>query len=78
MDRLSNIMKTLFNSKLVYEEKYLKAKVKCYKCKTNTDFYDRKIPKEDYCCECLSAIVIDLVYKRNTDYYPRFFLEECK
>ena len=46
--------------------------------KSNTNFHCNKIPKEGSCCMCLSALVIDLVYKINKNYWPKVFLEECK
>ena len=36
-----------FDSEPVYNEKYLKAKIKYYNGKINTNFHSNKIPKED-------------------------------
>ena len=35
-----------FDSEPVYNEKYLKAKIKSYNGKINTNFHDNEIPKE--------------------------------
>ena len=43
--KISNIIKKEFDSKLVYNEKYLKTKIKSYNGKTNTNFHNDKIPK---------------------------------
>ena len=42
--RLKNIIKKEFDGKPVYNEKYLKAKIKSYNGKINTDFQNNKIP----------------------------------
>ena len=43
--KISNIIKKEFDSKLVYNEKYLKTKIKSHNGKTNTNFHNDKIPK---------------------------------
>ena len=43
--KISNIIKKEFDSKLVYNEKYLKTKIKSRNGKTNTNFHNDKIPK---------------------------------
>ena len=35
-----------FDSKPIYNEKYLKTKIKCYHEKIKTNFHNNKIPKE--------------------------------
>ena len=46
-EKVKNSLKKEFDSKSVYNEKYLKAKIKSYNGKNNINFYDSKIPKED-------------------------------
>ena len=38
----------------------------------------RKIPKGDFQCICLSVILIDSIFRAGNNYYLRVFLEECK
>ena len=38
----------------------------------------RKIPKGDFQCVCLSVILIDSIFRAGNNYYLRVFLEECK
>ena len=59
-------------------EKYLKAKIKPYNGKINTNFHHNKIPDEDSQFICLLVILIDSVFKIGKSYYPQVFLEECK
>ena len=73
-----NILKKEFVSEPVYNEKYLKTKVKSYNENTNTNFHDNKIPKEGSEFICLSVILIDSVFKTGKNYYAQVFLEEYK
>ena len=49
-------MKIEFDSKPVYDDdddKYIKTKVKIYGGSVNTNFQDKKMPKEKAPCNCL-------------------------
>ena len=59
----SNIIKRKFNSELVYNKKYIKAGNKI-----NT--------KESFQCIYIPVILIDLVYRKDENYYPIVFLEK--
>ena len=72
--KVSNIIKTEFDSKLAYNEKNLKTKIKSYNGKINANFHNNKIPKEGSQCICLSVILIDSVYRKDKN----LFLEECR
>ena len=58
-EKVKNSIKNEFDSKSVYNEKYVKAKIKFYNGKINTNFHDDKIPKEGSQFICLSVILID-------------------
>ena len=70
------LLKKEFVSEPVYNEKYLKTKVKSYNENTNTNFHDNKIPKEGSEFICLSVILTDSVFKTGKNYYVQVFLEE--
>ena len=60
-----SIMKRkIFDSHPVFDENYLKTKLKSYNGK-NTKNFNCKVPKEGSKCLCLSLIVIDSVLKLN-------------
>ena len=69
-----------FDSEPVYgdNDKYIKAKIKSYGDKVNTNFQGKKIPKENASCKCLSLIITDPVIRLNKKYYPQILLEEWK
>ena len=77
-ENVKNSIRKEFESKLVYNEKYLKAKTKSYNGKINTNFQNNKIPREGSQFICLSVILIDSVFRTGKHYYPQVFLEECK
>ena len=79
-ERVSNLMNIEFDSEPVYgdNDKYIKTKIKLYGDKTNTNFQDKKIPKENVSYKCLSLIMLGSVIRVNKKYYPQTILEECK
>ena len=62
----NNLKKTLnikFHSMPVYDEKYIKAKLKEFNGVVNTNFCGDKIPKEGVHHTCIACINIDSVLK---------------
>ena len=70
--------KKKINCKSVYNEKYLKPKIKSDNARTNTSFYNNKIPKEGSQIISLSIILIDSVYRKGKNFNPEAFLKECR
>ena len=62
-----------FDSELVYDEKYVKTKIKSYNKKINTNFHNNKIPKEDSKYICLSVILINSVYRKDKNLFSSVF-----
>ena len=79
-DKIEKLMKINFESNPVYGDdvKYIKTKIKIYAGSVITNFHNKKIPKENAPCKCLSIIILDSVIKANKKYYPQTRLEECK
>ena len=77
-ERVKNSIKKEFDSEPLYNEKYLKAKIKSCNGEINTNFHNNKLPKEGSRFICLSVILIDSAFKMGKNYYPQVFLEECK
>ena len=73
--KVKNIIKKEFDSESVYNEKYLKAKIKSYNGKINTNFHNNKISKKGLQFLCLSVILIDSVFRTGKKF---LFLEERK
>ena len=52
-EKVKNSIKKKFDSEPVYNDKYLKAKIRSYNGKINTNFHNNKIPKESSKYVCL-------------------------
>ena len=76
--RLRIVSRNNLNSKPVYKEKYLKAKIKFYNEKINTNFHNNEIPREGSQVICFSVILINSVFNTGKNYYPQVFFEECR
>ena len=76
--KVKNSLKKDFHSEPVYNEKYLKTKIKSYDGKINTSFQNNKIPKEDSQCICLSVVLMNFVFITGKNNYPQVVLEKCK
>ena len=62
----------------VYDEKYIKAKVREFNGVVKTNFLSDKIPKENVHYACIPCITIDVKMKMKKMNYPQVYLEECK
>ena len=73
-------MRIDFESKPVYgdDDKYIKTKIKIYADSIVTNFHNKKIPKENSQCKCLSIIILDSVIKANKKYYPHTFFKRMQ
>ena len=60
---VSGSIKIVDVDKPVYNEKFLRAKIKPYEIKIDTNFHVNRIPREGHQYICLSAILIDSVLK---------------
>ena len=67
-----------FHSKPIYDDIYIKTKVKTFSDMIKTLFSGEEIPKERIEYSCLSCISIDSVLKVDKKNYPQIYLEQCK
>ena len=77
-NKIKKTLKIKFHSQPVYDEKYIKAKVKTFNEVVNTNFSDDKVPKESIHYICIAAINIDSVMKIDKKNYHEVYLELCK
>ena len=75
---IKNKLNIKFHSQLIYENKYLKAKVKEFDGDIKTNFLGNDLPKENTYFACIACITIDSIIKMNKKNYPQVYLEECK
>ena len=67
-----------FHSMPVYDETYIKAKVREFDGKIKTNFLGDEVPKENMHYTCIACITIDSVINFNKKNHPQVYLEECK
>ena len=78
LEKVKNSIKKEFDSEPVYNEKYLKAKIRSYNGKINTNFRNNNTQKEGSQFIYLFVILIDFFCRTGKNYYPQVFVEECK
>ena len=61
---------------LVYDKKYIKAKLREFNGVVNTNFCGDEIPKEGVHHTCMACINIDSVLKMEKKNHPQVYLEE--
>ena len=78
-NKIKSLIKKEFNSEPVYNDKYIKTKIKIYNDRVYTNFQHNKISRDNEYCACLSVILLDSIFVNlNKKYYPQIFLEEYK
>ena len=75
---IKNKLGIKFHSKPIYENKYLKTKVREYDDAVKTNFLPNAIPKENMHYTCMVCITIDSVMRMDKKNYPQVYLEEYK
>ena len=77
-NKVKSILNVKFHRKPIYDDKYIKTKVKTFNNTINTLFLGDEIPKERIHYARISAICIDSVLKVDKENYPQVYLEQCK
>ena len=77
-DKIKETLNVKFHSMSVYDEKYIKAKVREFNGVIKTNFLGDEVPKENKHYTCIACITIDSVMRMEKKNYPQVYLEECK
>ena len=77
-DKIKGKSNIKFHSMLVYDQKYIKAKVRQFNGVIKTNFLGDEIPKGDMHYTSIVCITIDSVMKMRKKNYPQVYLEGCK
>ena len=70
--RLKKILNFKFHRKPVYDQKYLKAKVREFDGVIKTNFLGNEVPKENMHYICIACITIDSVMKMEKKIIRKF------
>ena len=77
-DVIKNKLNVKFHSQPIYENKYLKAKVREFNGNIKTNLLGNNVPEENTYYTCIACITLDSVLKMGKKNYPQVYLEECK
>ena len=77
-DVIKKKLKIKFHSMSVYDEKYLKTKVREYDGAIKTNFLGNNVPEENVHYTSIAYITIDSVMRMEKKIFPQVYLEECK
>ena len=77
-DKIKEKLSTEFHSESVYDQTYIKAKVREFDGKIKTDFLGNGVPKENMYYTCIACVAIDSVMRIDQKNHPEIYLEECK
>ena len=77
-NRIKKSLGVKFHSQPIYDDKYIKTKVKTFSSMINTLFSGNEIAKERNHYICIAAICIYSVLKVDKKSYPQVYLEQCK
>ena len=75
---IKNKLNIKFDSQPIYENRYLKTKVREFDGSIKTNFLGNGLPKENAYYTCIACITLDSLLKMNKKNYPQVYLEECK
>ena len=73
-NKIKKLVNTRFHSQPIYDDKYIKTKVKTFSSMINTLFSENEIPKERIHYICVAAICIDSVLRIDKKNYPQVSL----
>ena len=77
-DLIKNKLGIKFQSEPIYEQKYLKAKVREFDGVIKTNILGNDMPKENIHYTCIACITIDSVMWIDKKNHLQVYLEECK
>ena len=77
-DKIKETLSIKFHSMPVYDEQYIKAKVRVFNGVIKTNFLCDEVPKENKHYTCIACITIDSVMRMEKKNCPQVYLEECK
>ena len=77
-DKIKGKLNIKFHSMPIYDQKYIKAKVREFNGVIKTNFLGDEIPKENMHYTCMACITIDSVMKMEKKNYQQVYLEDCK
>ena len=70
-------LKNEWNALPVYDDRYIKTKIRTYSDKAYTNFHGLNVPEDDIKCECFTIIAIDSLFLYKKKYYLQVYFDNC-
>ena len=77
-DKIKEKLSIKFHSEPVYDQAYIKAKVREFDGKIKTNFSGNDVPKGNMNYICTACVTIDSVMRMDKKNHQEIYLEECK
>ena len=77
-DKIKETLTIKFHSQTVYDEKYIKTKVREFNGVIKANFLGDELPKENEHYTCIACVTIDSVMRMEKKNYSQVYLEEYK
>ena len=77
-DKIKEKLNIKFHSMPVYDETYIKAKVREFNGVIKTSFLGDEMPNESMHYTCIAYITVDSVMRMEKENYAQVYLEKCK
>ena len=77
-NKIKELLSVKFYSDPIYDDKYIKVKVKTFSEVINTLFTGNNIPKERIEYICIPVISVDSVLRVDKKNYPQVYLQQCE
>ena len=78
LNKIRELLGVKFYSEPIYDDSYIKTKVKTFSDIIKTLFSGDKIPKERIEYACIACISVDSVLKVDKKNYPQVYLGQCR
>ena len=75
--KIEDLKKIKLNALPVYDDKYIKSKIRTFGDNVYTNFRGLNVPEYDIECESLAVIFIDSLVVYDKKYYLQVYLDNC-
>ena len=75
--KIEDLKNIELNALPVYDDRYIKAKIRTCGNKVYTNFRDLDVPEDDIECESFKVISIDSLFVYENKYYLQVYLDNC-
>ena len=75
--KIEDLKNIKLNAMPVYDDRYVKTKIRIYGDKVYTNFRGLNVPEDDIECESFTVISIDSLLAHENKYYVQVYLDNC-